>query len=62
MRMLKIQQLPNGKWHLTKQGVDMGIFDYLPEAEKGMQRIVNPTIWEYNEQGKRINELGEQIP
>jgi hypothetical protein len=45
------QQKPDGKWRLTKAGVDMGVFDSLKDAEEAIRRIIKPVIVNYDERG-----------
>jgi len=54
MKMFSIQQTPNGRWHLTKQGVDMGVYDTLPETKEAMMRIVHKIIYDFDENGEPL--------
>lgn len=55
------QQMPDGKWRLSKNGFSLDIFDSQAEVERAIERIVKPVILYYNEKGEMINELGEKI-
>lgn len=52
--MFSAQQMPTGKWRLTKAGVDMGVFETLKDAEEAIRRIVKPVIVNYDERGVLI--------
>lgn len=47
----QIQEKPDGKWRLTKDNYDMGVFESRQEAEAGMKRIINPQIFRYDAKG-----------
>ncbi len=52
--MFTIRQRPDGKWRLTKNDVGMGDFDSLAAAQEGMNRIILPVIYNYDEKGARL--------
>jgi len=45
---------PDGKWKLRKGETDHGVFESVALGEEAIQRILNPTVRNYNSYGELI--------
>lgn len=49
------KQMPNGKWHLFKGYVSMGVFESPAECETAIHLIIVPNFRYYNADGELID-------
>lgn len=48
------QQMPDGKWRLSKGKHSMGVFESPAECESAIHRIIVPNVLYWNENGEPI--------